>query len=69
MDTSEVEDVGPTGTSFRFVRACVRTRGLVAEWNQASNMRAPLSIFPFARGWLSRFPCESAVDSSEFSEF
>ena len=47
-------------------RSCVRTRGLVVEWNLASNVTARLSLFPFRRGSLSLFPSESTVLSNEF---
>ena len=36
--------------SFRFVRSCVRARGLVVEWYFASNPGRPLSRFPFPSG-------------------
>ncbi len=36
--------------SFRFVRSCVRARGLVVEWKSGSNGVRVLSLFPFRPG-------------------
>ena len=64
---SEVGGVSPTRKSFRFIRACVRARGLVVRWKRRANERNPLSLFlllpprfplfPFRRTMLSLFPC------------
>ena len=36
--------------SFRFVRSCVRARGLAVRWKSGSNRGRPLSLFPFPSG-------------------
>ena len=49
--------VNPTGKSFRVmpgVRACVRARGLVTQWNWISKVLA--TIFPFAFFGAPSFP-------------
>ncbi len=33
--------------SFRFVRSCMRARGLAVRWKSGSNRVRPLSLFPF----------------------
>ncbi len=55
---SEVGGVSPTEKLFRVVlwRACVRARGLVVEWNFASNVTAQISLFLFGLRRLSLFP-------------
>ena len=42
--------------SFRFVRSCVRARGLVVEWKSGSNPVRVRSLFPFALRGFSLFP-------------
>ena len=67
--------MSPTGQLFHFVRACMRMHGLVVEWNLASNVWEPFSLFllvvgafPFS---LVRVQCVlvSSLISSEFSDF
>ena len=63
---------GDTNREIVSFRLCVRTRGLVVEWNFASNVRAHLSLFPFLTG---AFPFSLLrvqwilMSSSEFSDF
>ena len=46
--------------SFCFVRACGRTRGLVAQWSSNPKV-VDLFRFPFSPGAPSIFPCVSDV--------
>ena len=43
---------------------CVRMRGLVVEWNIASDVRGPLSLFTFGTGAFPCFPRESTEYST-----
>ena len=48
-------------------RACVRAVNV--GWKCTSNVMRRVFPFPFWRGGLSLFPCESAVCCSEFQWF
>ena len=51
--------MSPTGKSFRVVlcvRAFVRARGLVAQWNWIAKDSSSFSFFSFWGGELSLFP-------------
>ena len=45
--------LSPTGESFRFVRSCVRERGLVAQWSSISKDLAALFSSSFCLAELS----------------
>jgi hypothetical protein len=47
-----IYEVGGVDTNWETVsfRSCVRTRGLVADWNVASHAWAGFRLFPFIMG-------------------
>ena len=62
--------VSPTRKSFRFVsfvRACMRARGLVAEWNPIPKEGPLFSLFPFGWGSFSFSPPPTPNLLSDFS--
>ena len=44
--------------SFRFVRSCVRARGVDVRWMQSGNRPVAAFRFPFSHNGFSLFPCE-----------
>jgi len=48
--------VSPAGKSFRFVRSCVRARGLVVRWKSEQIVGSHPSLFPIRGGRFSLLP-------------
>ena len=58
-----------TRKSFRFVRSCVRARGLVVEWKSGSNVVAGVFPFPFWPWEVFPFPLRVPPPPNRLSNF